>query len=352
MKILVLTKYTRLGSSSRLRFLQYLPHLQAAGFETEVWPLFDDEYIQRLYQGKPPEVTRLLRNYWRRYLICRRAGVFDLVWIESELFPWVPYWMEEIAGSQFKKTVMEYDDAVFHKYDRSASILAQALLGEKIDRIMRNASLVIAGNKYLAQRATMATAQRVEILPTVVNLERYPVLSRETGQRFTIGWIGSPSTAKYLYDIQDPLRTLCADGSCRLITIGSGPLNMPGVAIEIREWSEENEATLMSVFDVGIMPLPRNPWAEGKCGYKLIQYMACGIPIVASPVGVNREIVTADIGLLAESPENWVNGIRTLQNNGELRQSMGRTGRQRAEKEYSLQITAPRLVGWLRDLSS
>ncbi len=351
MNLLILTKYARLAPSSRLRFFQYLPYLQSAGFNIRVSSLLDDTYVMRLNRQQPQNWPSIFRNYLSRFAICLSAQPFDVVWIQAELFPWLTFFFEKQGMKRLKRTVVEYDDAVFHKYDQSKSWIVRKLFGSKIDRIMQNASLVIAGNSYLAQRAKSAGSLRVEVLPTVVDLARYPHQSRERRGPFTIGWIGSPSTAKYLYGIQEALRSLCLEEHCKLVAVGSGPLNFAGVPVEIREWSEEKEVELMRDFDVGIMPLPQEPWAQGKCGYKLIQYMACGIPVVASPVGVNREIVKADCGFLVESMEDWVKAIRALQNNPELCNSLSRSGHQRVEKEYSLQITAPLVVQRLRNIA-
>jgi glycosyltransferase involved in cell wall biosynthesis len=348
--LLILTKYDRLGSSSRLRFYQYLPFLEQAGFIPRVNPLLNNDYVRRLYRGERQNWPDIAKNYLQRIYHCISLQAEEVVWIEAELFPWLPFLLEKLCLRRFKKIIVDYDDAVFHKYDQCKSWIGRKLCESKIDQIMRSASLVVAGNRYIAQRTELAGTSRVKILPTVVDLERYPIHPPKTAEQFTLGWIGSPSTAKYLLGIQESIRTLCSNFNCRLVTIGSGPLNLPGIPIETRDWKEENEAALMRDFDVGIMPLPREAWTEGKCGYKLIQYMACGIPVVASPVGINREIVHANIGFLAESTEEWITGIRALQKDVELRASLGQAGRRRVEKEFSLQRTAPMLVQWINDL--
>lgn len=224
------------------------------------------------------------------------------------------------------------------------------MLGGKIATVMRLADTVIAGNAYLASYAQQAGAKRVESIPTVVDLDRYPAtLPISESQIFTIGWIGSPSTARYLRDIAPALAEVCKGDRARVRLIGSGPVDLPGVPVEVLAWSEATEVEEIRRFDVGIMPLPDEPWARGKCGFKLIQYMACGLPVVASPVGVNAEIVASGInGLLASTPGEWATALQRLADDQNLRIKMGRAGRKKVEDRYCLHVTAQKMVALLR----
>jgi glycosyltransferase involved in cell wall biosynthesis len=127
--------------------------------------------------------------------------------------------------------------------------------------------------------------------------------------------------------------------------VGSGPFKMPGVPLEVRAWSEETEIDDLRKFDVGIMPLPDTDWARGKCGFKIIQYMACGIPAVASPIGVNRDIINDTVnGYLAHSEAEWLQALETLHDSPETRSMMGKAGFRKVSEEYSLKSIAPRLI--------
>lgn len=207
--------------------------------------------------------------------------------------------------------------------------------------------MVIAGNKYLADRARKAGARWVEYLPTAVDLERYPVEPRNENPVFMIGWIGSLTTAKYLHLINPALAKVCKGSSMRLVLVDSGQVQLNCVPTEFHAWSEETEVRDIQGSDVGIMPMPEEPWTLGKCGgYKLIEYMDCGRPVVASRVGVNPEIVEDGVsGFLATNTADWVNALNTLYESHSLRQRMGKYGRSRVEnKYYCIQITAPCLV--------
>jgi glycosyltransferase involved in cell wall biosynthesis len=214
---------------------------------------------------------------------------------------------------------------------------------------MRRSALVIVGNKYLAERARKAGAKRIEYLPLVVDLENYYAEPHKEDSVFTIGWIGSPTTAPYLYEVHPALKELCKGGRARLVLVGSGRIQLDGVQTEILPWSEQTEVADIQGFDVGIMPVPDDPWTRGKCGFKLIQYMACSLPVVASPVGVNAEIVEDSVsGFLATTMSEWVDALGTLRKNRSLRVRMGKAGRRAVEAKYCLQVTAPRLVSLLR----
>lgn len=345
MKVLLLSKYPRKGASSRLRSFQYFPFLKEQGVEVVISPLFDERYLNLLYEtGRKPRfhsVLLYLRRLWA-FIQCFR---YDVVWIEYELLPYMPAFGERLLKLFSRPYVVDYDDAVFHNYDLSGNRWVRRLLGRKIDAVMRNASVVIAGNKYLADRARQAGADRVVLIPTVVDWVRYQPQSFSEDEDPIIGWIGSPSTQKYVIGIRDAIALACRETGARLVLVGATPAvadELPGIPVEVLPWSEDSEAELVGKMSVGIMPLEDGPWERGKCGYKLIQYMACAVPVVASPVGVNPAIVEeSHCGLLAESPDDWSKSLRGLLDSRERRGEMGRAGRLAVESHYSLQVQAP-----------
>ncbi len=348
MKILLLSRYSRLGASSRVRSYYYLSYLEAQGINITVAPLLGDDYLKNLYAGGQKRWLDILSAYLRRLGCLLKSRRFDLLWIEKEIFPWLPAWGETLLDSLGIPYVVDYDDAVFHYYDLHPKGMVRALLGDKIDRVMRRAALVIVGNDYLADRAWRAGAQRVEYLPTVISLDRYRAKRRTNNAIFTIGWIGSPSTSSYLHLVRHALTEVCKDGNVRLVLVGSGQIELDGAPLVVRTWSEETEVADIQSFDVGIMPLPDELWERGKCGYKLIQYMACSLPVVASPIGVNKQIIDAGVnGFLATTTEDWVYALSTLRDNRGLRERMGKYGQKKVETQYCLQVTAPRLLSLL-----
>ena len=353
MNCVLLSRYGRLGASSRTRFYQYLPFLKSQGIHVETAALLDDSYIRNLNSGNSTDWASVLGAYLKRVRNLARSSQFDLVWVEAEVFPWLPDWGELWLSWRHIPYVVDYDDAAFHRYDLHSFAAVRWLLGHKIDRVMKHAALVVAGNSYLADRARQAGAAHIEIVPTVVDLGRYPVSLSHRGTNFVIGWIGSQSTTRYLLPLLEVWRQATNWEGTSLRLVGSGELDLSGVAADIMDWSESSEVQAVQSFTVGVMPLQDDPWARGKCGYKLIQYMACGLPVVASPVGVNCEIVEHGLnGYLSTSEAEWLSALSQLHSQPQLREEFGRTGRRKVESTYSLEVTGPRLAELLRSAAN
>ncbi len=349
MRILGLPRYERLGSPSRLRFYQYAPWLQEAGIHVDWLPLWSDAYLHRLYGPRSTSLPMVVRRYARRLRQLRWARApYDLIWLEAEVFPFLPAWAERYLASLGVPLVVDYDDAVFHKYDAHRRWPVRKLLSTKIDDVMGAASLVIVGNDYLRARAARS-APRVALLPTVVDLERYaPRRAIDPHGPARVGWIGSSETVRYLRLVAPALAALIAAGDIEVDLIGGGEPSL-GFPYRAIRWTEATEVSALQQLDIGIMPLPDTPWERGKCGYKLIQYMACALPVVASPVGVNREIVAhGNNGMLATDTEAWKSSLKALAADRPLRERWGARGRRDVEARYALQVAAPQLVALLK----
>lgn len=352
-KVLLFSKYSRLGPSSRLRSLQYLPLLSEYGIDVQVHALFPDAYLEELYRGS--QSSALYRAWWhgmQRIRQLLRRSEHDLAWIEGELFPYLPNWIESALARSVTPYVVDYDDALFHKYDMSQSPLVRRLLGRKIDQVMRGATCVIAGNGYLAARALQAGALRTAVIPTVVDEHRYTTVNHAADRQPVIGWIGSPATEHYVLDNREVLERVCTRHGARLMLIGAhaeAAKQFGSLEPEVVTWSEDSEVAMIKRMDIGIMPLRDGPWERGKCGYKIIQYMACGLPVVASAVGTNSDIVRHGAnGFLAGDATTWEESLSQLIADWSLRSRMGQVGRSCVENEYSLKAQAPRLAEVLR----
>ncbi|MFU8865536.1 MAG: glycosyltransferase family 4 protein [Rhodobacterales bacterium] len=353
MNILLLSRYSRLGASSRLRTMQYLPVLAREGLNVQVASFFDDAYLQALYsrQKRHGSTTGYMLE---RVQQIRRSPAPDLIWLEKEALPWVPWLVERAVLPRGVPIVSDYDDAIFHRYDRHRRGVVRVLLGGKIGKLMAASGLVLAGNPYLAEHALASGAKWVEIVPTVVDLDAYLVAVRTTERQPSVGWIGTPQTwAELARPIHAVLLPALVKRGALFRAVGAALTAEDGERLEIRPWSEATEVAAIQQIDIGVMPLPDTPWARGKCGYKLIQYMACGIPVVASPVGVNSDIVEHGVnGFLARTDAEWRDAVETLLSDPDLRMRMGAAGRRKVEERYSLQVWGLRMAEMLRNVVS
>lgn len=347
-KVLLLSKYTRLGASTRLRTMQFIPSLENTGYVVIQQSLFDDDYLNKIYTKQKVSQLHLLKLFLKRVFYLLKVRSCDIVWIEYELLPYVPAWFEKLIKLFGVKYVVDYDDAIFHNYDLSSNKVIRSLLGKKIDNVMVNSTAVVAGNDYLANRARVAGAKTILKIPTVIDLNRYPIIKRHINDNLVIGWIGSPATQKYIVQFADVFSELAKVHDFTLKLVGASSEiteKLPNIKVEVLSWKEELEVDYIRSFDIGIMPLNDGPWEKGKCGYKLIQYMACSIPVVASPVGVNCRIVADNhCGLLASTHEQFIASLNSLLTDKKLRSVMGKAGRKAVENQYSVQAQSSVLI--------
>jgi glycosyltransferase involved in cell wall biosynthesis len=336
MKILYFTKYTRRGASSRLRSYQYFPYLEEQGITITVSPFFGNCYLDNLYARKST-LRETIKAYLHRFWVLRKVVVFDRILVEKEVFPYFPALAEKLFSLFGIKYIVDYDDAIFHNYDMSSNPLIRFCLKNKIDRVIKYSGTTVVGNSYLADRAKKAGAKNIAIIPTVVDLNRYSLKHYDKMKQVVIGWIGTQSTFKYLLTIKNVLLKLVEQYNIKVCIIGANQsLGLGGNEIHIN-WSEKTEVQSIMNCDIGIMPLLNTPWELGKCGYKLIQYMACGLPVVASAVGANKDIVKENTGILVSDNEEWYNALKYYITNFDIRRKNGMEGRKLVGKKYCVE---------------
>ena len=349
MRILALTKYGRLGASSRMRFIQYFSYLEKNKVQIDHYPLTTDEMLQQRYRVGNYNFLKVFSSYCKRIkLLAFKKRKYDLIWVQGEAFPFFPVSLELflLRGSKY---IVDYDDAIFHRYDMSKRWFIRYSLGMRIDLIMKNAALVVSGNEYIAKRAIKAGAPNIETLPTVIDLNRYNN-KKKSSTLPIIGWVGSPTTSKYLTSIESALVKLNNEIPFELWVVG-GDYSNDNLNVKLINWSEETEAESIQNFDVGIMPLFDSPWERGKCGYKLIQYMASAKPVVGSSMGVNKKIILESYsGFTADNEQEWIIALKKLLTNNNLSKTMGGSGRLAVEANYCLQAVAPNLLSLFRTL--
>lgn len=348
MKLLALTKYGRQAASTRQRLMQYEPYLARDGVAITYAPLFDDDYVEQLSRGRRAGAAQIAGAYARRLRLLLGRCDADLIWLHYEAFPFLPAPFERLVGKLRRPVILDYDDAIFHMYDDHARGSVRRLLGRKLHATIALADAVTVGNDYLRDYA-LPLNPNVHVLPTVVDTAVYRPVAARTDGPLVVGWIGSPSTWRYVEPVLPALLDQLAAAGAVFRAVGAGPGAERWPGVEALSWSEATEVAAVQSMDIGIMPLPDERWAWGKCGYKLIQYMACGLPVIASPVGVNSRIVRDGVnGFLASNADAWTQAMAHLLGDAALRARLGSAGRAIAEQEYSLATYAPVLASLVR----
>jgi glycosyltransferase involved in cell wall biosynthesis len=335
--------------SQRYRIEQWEPLLAARGVEVTYRPFESEELNAVLYKpGRWAEKLRLVAHASARRLSdVRDAKRFDAVYLLREAALLGPAVFERMLARAGAPYVFDFDDAVFERYvSPSNGYLSYLKFPGKTRTVCRLAAHVMAGNEYLADYARRVNPN-VTVVPTTVDTGKYTVEPRVPNEVPVVGWTGSYSTAQHLRTLAPALRRLAGKERFRLRVISSPgiPLEgLEGVDVELVPWRSETEVEDLRPFDVGVMPLPDEPWTRGKCGMKALQYMGLAIPTVCSPVGVNSEIVCdGENGFLAADESEWVEKLSLLLRSPELRERLGRAGRATVEERYSAERQAPRV---------
>ncbi len=237
--------------------------------------------------------------------------------------------------------VFDFDDAIFCRSDGEESRRRR----KRFRKMVARADLVLAGNRYLAEQCA---SKGGVVVPTAIDADRY-VLGPKRNNGLVLVWVGSRSTGRYLEGHRDVLEQIGeACPGVRLKVVADFEFSLSNVKVENVPWSAQAEVGALAEADVGIAPLPDNPWTRGKCAFKVLQYMAASLPVIASPVGANRDvIVDGETGILAGSAEQWREAIEKLSDRA-LRMQMGAAGRRRVEAEYAEPVIVERVLATLR----
>lgn len=346
--IVFFTKYTYAGASSRYRVYQFVPYFELSGFRVVVIPLFTDDYLTAKYNKEPTSLLLFIKLYLKRIIDVLKVSNKSRVYIEYELLPYFPLWLERWFKWKGINYVVGYDDAVFHKYDSHHSLLIRWLFGRKIPGVIKKAQKVITGSQYLTQFALKYNSHLVEI-PTSIDFVKYVEKPGYLKSNiFTIGWIGTPSSSQNVINILSALKKFLTRYSAKLVLIGFDRVLAEYVnseQIELVSWSEPDEIPLIKSFDVGIMPLDRTPFNQGKCGFKLIQYMACGLPTISTPLVANVNIDKGNGNLFASTNDEWFDALEKVYTNYEYFISeVGTRNMDVVKKHYSIQANYPLMI--------
>ena len=337
MKILILPKYHAEGPSSRHRYYNYYKWFLDKGHYIKSKPLLYDGYVSDFFSNK-----KKIKRYFlffvgiinRIFFLIINKNKFDVIIIEKELVTFLPFFIEKrlLKGSRF---ILDYDDNIDAIYQKG---LAKIFLSTKIIELAKTANTLTVGNGWYREFYKEINQSKIYYLPTVINRDLYFESKKKSIQNvsITIVWIGSFTTVKYLKEIDNVLVKLQAEYDFRLKVIGA-KIDLQCDAFFV-DWDSKTEILELKKSDIGIMPLKATSWENGKCGFKLIQYMASGLPVVASDSPANIEIVSENCGYIARNEEDWYNYLSILLSSPKLRKEYGKSGKDRIFNQYSYQV--------------
>lgn len=352
-RVLFLTLYPETMPSSRLRVYQYLPYLRPLGIEACVLPALPEPWFSRLYYSRSKAVHALqyIAEAVNSFVRLRQARNYDVVFVQKGMLSTSVRGFDRLLGPA-RRLIFDLDDSLFGRsvVEFSSPLLRWLQDPSQLEKISARSEAVVVGNSYLRDRALQFNPN-VFLIPTPVDTQRFrPLEKKSTGRNgeVVLGWMGTESGLPYLGILAQALADISKRYRVRLKLI-TGPLARDfaptGAKTDWVPWSYETEVAEAGGFDIGLMPLPEDEWSRGKCGLKLLQYMALGLPSVSSPVGANAEIVEEGRdGLLAAGTEEWVEKLSRLIEDEPLRRHMGEAARKKAVEKYSVEKLAPKLA--------
>lgn len=332
LRVLFLTRYPVEGASSRYRVFQYVPHLERMGVRCTIQSFMDTPmYHMTLRPGLTlAKILATLRATARRLKTLWRWRDHDIIYLQRELLPFGPPLLERWLKRRGAVIFFDYDDALFIKKASRYNPLATFLRSPgKTREMFRIADCTVAGNDWLreAARAEGGRAVTVEVAEETARFR--PRSLCKSGRPVTFGWLGSPSTVKYLSLIEAPLRRVAArHPEVRWEIMGGGDFAMDGVPWRLSDWSLDGELEALARFDIGLMPLPMQDWSRGKSGGKARTYMAAGVVPVVAAIGYNLELLKeGETGFLCTAEKDWERAIEALIADPVLRDRVGRAAR-------------------------
>lgn len=339
MRVLFLTLYPDMAASPRYRVAQFLPHLREHGMEcTVASAVTEDEYSRK---GRP--LWYHAAELRHRVAQMLKASHYDVVFLQKAIATAYVRGNHTILRRRARRLVYDIDDAV-HLCPPSPLRGVRRIVEDRAQarKLMAMSDLVLAGNAWLREEAENEGGNAV-LFPTVVDTDRFVPL-RTGSPAFRIGWIGNPSTTPHLAAAAEAISAM---NDSNVFAIGADPHTVPLTHAAVVPWSYATEVGSIQSLSVGIMPLPKDEWTLGKCALKALQYMACGVPCVATPYGAVTGIIQhGENGLFADSTQEWLEAFERLRDPRE-RARIGDAGRQTVVERFSLAKAAPRLAALL-----
>lgn len=327
--------------SQRFRFEQYIDFLEENGFEIHFFPFLSEKTWKTLYQeGKFfQKGMGILRSFLNRFALLFALHRADFIFIHREashIGPPIFEWF--IAKVLRRKFIYDFDDAIWlPNYSESNAKFHRLKAYWKVNYCMKWAHQITAGNAYLANYASQFNSS-VQVIPTTIDtLNHHTVMTNHEAERVTIGWTGTHTTMHYLNDLVPVLQQLEQQYDFTFLVISNQAASYELKSLQSIPWNKATEIEDLAKINIGVMPLKKDIWSEGKCGFKGLQYMALEIPTIMSPVGVNTTIVADGVnGFLAETSEQWYAALESLLLDKKRRIQIGKAGKKRIDEAYSV----------------
>ena len=340
-KILFLSPYPfDKAPSQRLKYEQYYPFIEKAGFEITTSSFVDAKFWKIIYNEGNFVLKALfaLKGYIRRIKDLITIRKYDVVYVHLWVTPLGTPFFEWLFSIFAKKIVYDIDDLIFLGHTSDANKKSKFLKGKaKAIYLMKKANHVITCTPMLDEFVRKYNSNTTDISSTI-NTDTYiPKKDYDVKNKIVLGWSGSHSTSKFLHLLDKVLLDLKKEYDFELLVIGDGDFKLPGINLRAIEWKATTEVQELCKIDIGLYPLPDEPWVYGKSGLKALQYMALGIPTIATAIGANFRVVSdKENGLLVKTDDEWKSAIISLIEDKDLREKLGRQGRKNVENNFSL----------------
>lgn len=342
-KILIVCPYPfDTAPSQRLKYEQYISFFNENGFHVTIKPFMSLSFWDIVYKNGHlfEKITWTIIGYLRRCMLAFQLAQYDIVYIHLWVTPFGLPLFEWIYRRFSKRIIFDIDDLIYLGTASLQNNFISLLKGKnKPLFLIKNADHVITCTPYLDSFVRKYNQHTTDISSTI-NTDKYiPVNTYSNTFPITLGWSGSHSTSKYLHLIKNVLKRLRMEYSFRILVIGEAKMQMEGLDIESVPWNKNDEVEQLQRIDIGLYPLPDETWVNGKSGLKALQYMALGIPTVASAVGANFRIIeNGSSGFLVKTEEEWIQRLRDLIENPDLRKRTGTAARKKVEESFSVKI--------------
>ncbi|MCB1177096.1 MAG: glycosyltransferase family 4 protein [Leptospiraceae bacterium] len=339
-RILLLNKYGRWNENSRFLFYNYIQDLTKNGFSVVDFPLLGKKAEESFIKKDKVNSFVFISSYLQRLFRVITYKYYDILWLDSEILPFLPFGLESLLIPLNKKIILQFSDAKFYRYQKGFNFLKRFLLKNKIPYWISHADKIIVTTPELRDY-TQNWNQESFLIPPSINLEDYPNRklkhrSNDSAKEFIIGWTGSKFTTRFLSILREPLKELKRVFPIKLILLGGDPHWESPIPTDYMPYTPENERIFLEKIDIGLQPLPLTLRETGNHSIKILKYMANFKPVISSPVGAaNIFMRHSENGFLAKTEDDWYLSLRLIFEDEGMRLEMGRKSAEIVENEFS-----------------